>query len=1140
MTPEPRVTFRSRVWRWVVRSIVAVLVIAVIVVVLVESVRRSDLVRQITVEQLSARTGLRVEIESVRATWFNGTVVEGVRLGLPFEEGDVVVVERMEVEHRSIPMLVATRAPGPVAIKSDQVDLNVTTDADGQWNLVEATNIIVESIRDQPPSSGAVPVLPRIHFPKIVVNVSQDGVRREFPTSSFSMTPRESHEYQIEGAIGTFVVVDGAVAPRASWSHNVGLTLRDVETLAAQFVSLPESMPSPLNASLAWEGRKSGEQWVGRLDVREATDDVRSANATLRVALGPLGAELKNVNGTISGVLADGQPLSVSGASVAWRDGVLSLHDADVSSGSDRAFVNGSWNPSEHLGALNAQWDARRDGINYAGQGQVAYERDQFGVGVVEGSVSGTLDRDAMSLVFDVTAQVHVESVRASTATVNASVLRGGDGDVAFDLSGLRASVSYNDGEILVHHARDPAGQVDGAATYNLESAAWTIAMSSRVWPLTGLDFQPSSLDVVARGEPGAAQIERFVLESELGSAELAASVTWEMQASEPILDGEIEFSVSPPSSDATPGTADESASWNETTLHAQVEGQFDPLELSIAGTLTGHDVRYETRRWRQITVPLEAKVNQKRVHVETNDVEILGGRLRVQSDLDLASRDLRAHVDGFNLNLATIAELLESDLDVGGIVDVNAEVRLPGLDAKRSEVWGDWALREANLVGQKIDTGSGRFRTVDAWIELHDLEVTHGTGSLTGTAKFDPARSVVEFDTVTRSWAMSLPSADVSSTLDADIGGVIDFAAGTHAAQGQVSAEITRRDAALGPVSAAIVLENDVLSFDAVQADWFGGQVTGSGRLVGSDMLASTCDLRFDNVNLASLSSQFDGVEPLVGTGSGELHVAPETDPRAMERLGLRASFRATDGRFGAIPIGDGEIIAFFGEERWVLDRGRLDVAGGSVNTWGRLSRLSSEPHWFVDASFENVRLRPFLLEADVLPQGAVLPGRLAGSLSGSGALRPPHRAVGRGRVQLTGTDLGTIPAINTLYSLLSLNLSGSKPEGQGLAEFRLEDDRLEMTRLEYFNRGVDIVARLSVADIWAGAASPVSGFAVGAVRPLKASNISLLRQLDKGLKAVQTETGAVRISGTVGSAQVEPVPFESVTNAVSAALSR
>ena len=313
-------------------------------------------------------------------------------------------------------------------------------------------------------------------------------------------------------------------------------------------------------------------------------------------------------------------------------------------------------------------------------------------------------------------------------------------------------------------------------------------------------------------------------------------------------------------------------------------------------------------------------------------------------------------------------------------------------------------------------------------------------------------------------------------------------------------------------------------------------------------------------------------------GRSSGTLRVARDPDPRADEPMRLDIEAFVEDGFYGPIRLGptpfdpaaaaatepnaepnavrpdnenhtdtDADIDAdagvteppllaatvHFGPQRIMGRSITLHLAGGRVEAWGRATPHEGQWSAHATAQLHALDLDP-LAEAIGLAQGP-MPGRVGGDVSLGGYLRPPHRWFGRAMLDLTESDIARAPGITTLFNALRLDISGTDPTGYGQAELRLEGPALELAKLRYFNRGIDVLARMRIDNVAAGGNSPVSGIATGSVRPLMDADLPFFgNTFDRMLRAVQSNAAAVIIFGTVGEAQSEVRPLVEVTDAL------
>jgi hypothetical protein len=115
-------------------------------------------------------------------------------------------------------------------------------------------------------------------------------------------------------------------------------------------------------------------------------------------------------------------------------------------------------------------------------------------------------------------------------------------------------------------------------------------------------------------------------------------------------------------------------------------------------------------------------------------------------------------------------------------------------------------------------------------------------------------------------------------------------------------------------------------------------------------------------------------------------------------------------------------------------------------------------------------------------------------------------------------------------IYNLLNLRIGPQQPRGRGEARFRLEGTALELSRLQYFNRGADVAASLRIDNIWEGGDSPISGVAAGSVRPLRDLDLPLI-DIDRLLQGLQTGAASIEIDGTLTDRRIRVVPFAEIS---------
>jgi hypothetical protein len=221
-----------------------------------------------------------------------------------------------------------------------------------------------------------------------------------------------------------------------------------------------------------------------------------------------------------------------------------------------------------------------------------------------------------------------------------------------------------------------------------------------------------------------------------------------------------------------------------------------------------------------------------------------------------------------------------------------------------------------------------------------------------------------------------------------------------------------------------------------------------------------------------------------------------------------------------------------YLSDQRHVLDHASFTLAGGTVALWSRLSRHDDERFMHLSVDAQN-------LSADILakaldPDAPNAPGLLSLRATLGGYLAPPHRAYGQADIAIAESDLGGLPVIAQLYSLLSLDTPAQTPKGWGNARLRLEGDTLHLTRLYYFNRGTDIIGNGEVRHVFAWPQSQISGVAAAAARPLRDSALPFAGLLDRAFLAASSRAVSVAISGDPTDIKAEVVPLADVQSSL------
>lgn len=333
-------------------------------------------------------------------------------------------------------------------------------------------------------------------------------------------------------------------------------------------------------------------------------------------------------------------------------------------------------------------------------------------------------------------------------------------------------------------------------------------------------------------------------------------------------------------------------------------------------------------------------------------------------------------------------------------------------------------------------------------------------------------------------------------------------------------------------------------LLLNSIKGEGLGGNIEGYGFLDFENPLKSEGELHWDNVDAQSILTLVPSLNGLGGNYSGTLRFSPTdyaTDRDATGPFAFSGEFWSNGGNWKGLPLGNAYFIAHADYQaatksarqsaRAVVDRLDWDMAGGNLQAWSRVTWYDLEP-------FIQINLLPNNLSLDQIvkalrPPGQAhkpMPGKLSGSVMAAGnpfTERGQQSASGDAKIRLTDSDLVNVPAVNMLYSIMSVQLGPPIPTGKGFIEARLEGKRLEIPVLRYFNRGADLWANAAVLDLFAGPNSRIEGTAAGSIKPLRDLKLPFMDDVDKIISALSGSVATVRLQGTVGNPDPKVIPF-------------
>ena len=308
-------------------------------------------------------------------------------------------------------------------------------------------------------------------------------------------------------------------------------------------------------------------------------------------------------------------------------------------------------------------------------------------------------------------------------------------------------------------------------------------------------------------------------------------------------------------------------------------------------------------------------------------------------------------------------------------------------------------------------------------------------------------------------------------------------------------------------------------------------GQIEGKAAIPLDNWLHITSALSWQNLDLSLLVDWWPTLDGLTGESSGILTAKPAEEQRPLDSIYLQSQVDMSDASMNGAHIGNCEVVAYAGEERFLVKQSSLELAGGVIRSRATLSRHGGELFSYINSDFERLNLDQIVHMFQ--PQANEVAGYLTGS--GSAVLsRELRRLTGRANFQITEADLMNSYVIAALYNALNLEFEQAQPTGVGQMSLRADGPTLHIPGFYYFNRGVEVRGAGAIKDLTLGIASPVEGYAIGSTRPLKGIHLPGVKELDKLMTSLQKNVASVKIEGTLGKPDVEVVPFPEISSAV------
>ena len=1135
---------RRRRWRWYVLIVLAALCAAAALTL--HLVLGSDLPRIWALAAIEDATGLRADAATLSVRWGGTTTVRDLALALPDREAPFLTAPLLELEHTSVAGALLTRRVAVRRVALSNARLQIEQGDDGRWDLQRVLALLDPAAADTTPRGGmtALPVVS-------VTNARVQVVRPDRPALTiepitFEGQPVDKLLWSCRLNAGGRLELDGRVVPGAAWAHEVRAETADLSDVAALWT---DAIEGPLQARLRWKGTWHDDRLSGRLVVQSLAAGPLQAEGSIDIDAGAAGIGVRFVELALADARLGPRTLRVEGGVLNVRGPALEGLGVRVAWQDVLAEIDGTFDTARRRGEANVRWEGSHQGADLHHGGSVQVEASVPGTGRC--TVSAHVATDGRAGTAQWTARLEIAAAGLSWDALNirlvAPQLTISNGPRTLDLHPMAAGVALRHPKLTLTDLAVPGARIaEARADYELTTGRWEAVLEAGIEPLAAL-LPVNEARVLARAAGNADVIDDATVRFEHEQGDVTMHGSYDHHRRTP-LHAEFEARHRFPDSSARAPSRVPGA--RRVDLSGRATGAVRPLRLEIDGTLATEGATWAGRSFGDLTIPLRADVDAAQVRARAGPFAMLDGEWQVSADWhhDRPLAELTATCR--RLQLRQLIEWAQWPLSADGLVDADLAIDLPRDATHGLQVQGSWEVCELRGRHTLTDQASGAIAMRDGILRLHDVRLEGGGGRILAEATFDVRdRRHVAVNATATGWPLRLGgSADAQAAtdergeagsptaqcrLDAEARLNLDLTQSPLHLDGTLTArgDVTHRGADVGHLSADCRLTGRTIAAETIGGRLLDGAVSGHAILPLDDPLAVRGALDWADVDLARVDRHFPHLAGTSGRADMALAAAASTDPHPMGPTALTLSIAPRAAQIRSLAFGGAELQAFVGGDGGpVLHQSRVDIAGGTASIWLKLSRHGDGTYAYVKLGLEDLDLDAIV--RSVRPDGQAPVGRLGGQLALAGYLDGPHRLVGRGTLRLDDSDLGNVAAVAQILGMLGG--TSQTPQGHGTVQLSLDGERLHVRRLDYYNSPLHVTGSAMLSALGRAPDSPIKGFVVGTIRPLKASELAMFDKVDAALTALHNDVAAVAIGGTLRQTDVHAVPLDSARRTI------
>ncbi|MFH1719295.1 MAG: hypothetical protein ABIF19_18230 [Planctomycetota bacterium] len=1075
---------------------------------------------------------MKVTAGSLRASMWGKTTVKDFTLSLPMEESPCLLIPEVHISHSALPLILLGDSVTLHSVRVINPTANIRRDENGRWNVQEFASCLRQFASGQNKQRKVrLPELDIVNGVSVVTN--RGGCVENIGPLYFHGTPQDSGRWDFDMSISPNVAVSGKVAAGADWTHEINFDIKDLHEMVEDLIP---GISDTLCMSGTLYGHIRESELTGNVKLDSLQYGKTQTQGILGVNVSPAGLLVRFEDILVRGFEFPAEVFKIAGGSAKLGRDELKVDGVGIEARGVSGNLTGDWNWTRSDGKFSGSWAGKstQRGIYLEGtwDGTVSWPRmgrkevgvsilargdcpwgDWRGTAKVLGS-GGTLSRS----------QWQVSVPRLSCRLKHANI--------AFEDVRAEIAADWPKVRLVSLHSTNP-GELKAEGEFHADKGSWTISVEAEKWKAEDWQDSPVDLRLIASGNKQDITVEEFRVAQKNMRLEAAGKVSL---PSAELCDTHAKASwvVNPPPADAKRlgGIS------GRLQCEAAITGTAWPVSLQLRSELSGENITLNRKAISTVKIPWQAQIDKERIKYEAEQFELFGGNWSMSGEYEFYQPSRQLILSASEVSLPPMVELLGLPLKSKGLLAVKLQAELPSPDINELTLSGSWHIRDMVLGTIEAESADGNVR-IDNGVAMFDrIHLERSQGRVSGSARFDLHRpQYVSVEMEAQQWPLDLPDHNMTFVTNGKGSATLDLLKRTAEGKGNLSVAVAINDKTFGNLSAEIAVKERTVDINDMTIEALGGSVDATARFHLDNRLASIVNAKWHGLDIGALADWRAEFKDFSGTSSGILSIARADGRRPLEPLRLEILADVSDGHYRNVQFGSLQMSGYIGKKRLLIDRSELQIMNGLLKARGSFRRQGDGFLTYVLADFSQLSLDQFV---HVFRPGEK---RVPGRLTGDGVLIVSsdfHRMTGEANVLLTESDLANTVIVSTLHNAMNVRFGQTQPTGQGQVRLRFEGSAVRIPSFTYFNRGIEIRGMGAVDDLTQGSTSPIKGYAIGSVRPLKGTRLPGTEDLDRLMAALQSGVSSVEVKGTLGQPEAAPVPFKRISNMLRALLWR